>query len=209
MGKRSNKRIFRRRRQRAGFAVLAVLVVVVLGGLMGLTSGLPAIGIDRAQNAEREPVNRVDTPESAEAPEAVADADAGGAEKVLAAEEEDKKTAAEKKEARERAEAADKPEEPKDNNEQAAAKPPAQPPVPKTNDLWLDVPRLGLYDNYVANSNSLAALDAGAAKMVETGWPWQDNANTYISAHRLGWPGTASDHQFYNLPLMHTATRST
>src|ERR671911_314625 len=33
-------------------------------------------------------------------------------------------------------------------------------------------------------------------------FPWQDNANTYIAAHRLGWPGTASDHQFYNLPLL-------
>jgi sortase A len=28
------------------------------------------------------------------------------------------------------------------------------------------------------------------------------DTNTYISAHRLGWPGTASYHRFYNLPLL-------
>jgi sortase A len=33
-------------------------------------------------------------------------------------------------------------------------------------------------------------------------FPWQDNANTYIAAHRLGWPGTGSYRQFYNLPLL-------
>jgi sortase A len=75
-------------------------------------------------------------------------------------------------------------------------------PVPATNDLWMTIPKLGLYDNYVANSDAHSALDYGAAKRIDSEFPWQDNANTYISAHRLGWPGTASDHQFYNLPLL-------
>jgi sortase A len=66
----------------------------------------------------------------------------------------------------------------------------------------MTIPNLGLYDNYVSNSNAHSALDYGAAKRVDTGFPWQNDANTYIAAHRLGWPGTASDHQFYNLPLL-------
>ena len=75
-------------------------------------------------------------------------------------------------------------------------------PVPETKDLWMTIPDLGLYDNYVTNSDAHSALDYGAAKRVSTRFPWQEDANTYISAHRLGWPGTASDHQFYNLPLL-------
>jgi sortase A len=75
-------------------------------------------------------------------------------------------------------------------------------PVPETNDLWMTIPKLGLYDNYVQNSSAESALDYGAAKRVDSEFPWQNSANTYIAAHRLGWPGTASDHQFYNLPLL-------
>ena len=88
-----------------------------------------------------------------------------------------------------------------ENKQQAAPEEPAIP-VPNTNDLWMTIPKLGLYDNYVTNSNAHSALDYGAAKRTDTEFPWQDNPNTYIAAHRLGWPGTASDHQFYNLPLL-------
>jgi sortase A len=66
----------------------------------------------------------------------------------------------------------------------------------------MSIPALGLYDNYVTNSAAHSAMDYGAIKLPHTAFPWQDNANTYIAAHRLGWPGTASDHQFYNLPLL-------
>ncbi|HLL98714.1 MAG TPA: sortase, partial [Rubrobacteraceae bacterium] len=88
-----------------------------------------------------------------------------------------------------------------EKQQQAEAEKPVAP-VPATKDLWMTIPKLGLYDNYVSNSNAHSALDYGAAKRVDTGFPWQNDANTYISAHRLGWPGTASDHQFYNLPLL-------
>jgi sortase A len=66
----------------------------------------------------------------------------------------------------------------------------------------MSIPALGLYDNYVTNSAAESAMDYGAIKLPHTAFPWQDNANTYIAAHRLGWPGTASYHQFYNLPLL-------
>ena len=87
------------------------------------------------------------------------------------------------------------------NKTQDSAEKPVAP-VPKTNDLWMTIPDLGLYDNYVANTDAHSALDYGATKRVETKFPWQKDANTYISAHRLGWPDTGSYHQFYNLPLL-------
>ncbi len=182
MGTRSNKRKFKRRRQRAGFVLFVSLIIVVLGGVLFFRTA-------PFQETRSEPLARVGVPLISAAPEAVAEA---GAKEAVGENEE----AAAKKE-----EAAKKDEQRKE--EQAVAEQEPAVPVPATNDMWLTVPKLGLYDNYVANSSDLTALDVGAAKLVETGFPWQEgDTNTYIAAHRLGWPGTASDHQFYNLPLL-------
>ncbi|CAN5899382.1 hypothetical protein BH23ACT11_BH23ACT11_31280 [soil metagenome] len=107
---------------------------------------------------------------------------------------------------KETAAAAEKSAEEKDKSEKkdgakAEAKP-AGPPPPQDKTMYLTVPKMGLYDNAVYNSSDPATLDVGAAKLKEAGFPWQKSANPYISAHRLGWPGTASYYQFYNLPLM-------
>ncbi len=182
MGTRSNKRKFKRRRQRAGFVLFVSLIIVVLGGVLFFRTA-------PFQETRSEPLARVGVPLISAAPEAVAEA---GAKEAVGENEE----AAAKKE-----EAAKKDEQRKE--EQAVAEQEPAVPVPATNDMWLTVPKLGLYDNYVANSSDPTALDVGAAKLVETGFPWQEgDTNTYIAAHRLGWPGTASDHQFYNLPLL-------
>ena len=205
MGKRSDRRIFRRRRRRAGLALLVSLAVVAFSVLLFSkvdTGGLKASPLG---SAEKIPVERVRSPELADAPEAVAEQESESAGALLAAEDEARKTAAEKAQVEQRAdqEAAERAEAKEAAEKQQAQKAePAAPPDPPTNDLWMSIPALGLYDNYIANSNDPAALDVGAAKTVESGFPWQDNANTYISAHRLGYPGTASDHQFYNLPLL-------
>jgi sortase A len=188
MGTRSNKRKFRRRRQRAGFVLFVSLIIIGLGGVLFFRTA-------PFQETGSELIARVGIPLISAAPEVLA----GANEDVGENEEE----AAKK-------EAAVKKDEPQ-KEEQAVAEHVAEHvaeqepavPVPATNDMWLTVPKLGLYDNYVANSSEPAALDVGAAKLVETGFPWQEGyTNTYISAHRLGWPGTASDHQFYNLPLL-------
>jgi sortase A len=205
MGKRSDRRIFRRRRRRVGFALVVSLAVVAFSALLfGRVSpdGMQASPIG---STDKITVERVQSPDLAVAPEAVADQEDGSAGALLAAEDEDRKTAAEKKQVEQRADqqAEERTEAKAAAEEQQAQKDPeSAPPIPATNDLWMSIPTLGLYDNYVANSNDPAALDVGAAKTVESGFPWQDNANTYISAHRLGYPGTASDHQFYNLPLL-------
>ena len=75
-----------------------------------------------------------------------------------------------------------------------------QIPVPATNDLWMTIPKMGLYDDYVTNSEDPVAMDQGAIKLPSTAFPWQESANTYIAAHRIGYPGTESDYQFYDLP---------
>lgn len=78
----------------------------------------------------------------------------------------------------------------------------AGPPPPKNKTTYLTVPRLGIYDHTVRNNDSQWAIDAGAIKLPSTGFPWQEGANTYIAGHRIGWPGTESYYQFYNLPAM-------
>ncbi len=190
VGTKPNYRKFRRRRQRAGFALFASLAIVVFGAL--LLAGMAPTGLQSSalRSAGESPVERVHSPSLAGTPEAVAEQKAQTVE--TSAEE---RPAAEQEQAREKAPR-------RETTEQAARPEPAAPPVPPTNDLWMSIPKMGLYDNYVANSNDPAALDVGAAKTVESGFPWQDNANTYISAHRIGYPGTASDYQFYNLPLL-------
>lgn len=76
------------------------------------------------------------------------------------------------------------------------------PPPPANKDMSLTVPRLGVSGDSVTNSADPQVLHEGAQKLPSTGFPWQDGANTYIAGHRLGFPGTESHNQFYNLPAM-------
>ena len=189
MGNRSNQRKFRRRRQRAGFVLFVSLVIVVLGCvLFSRTAPL--------RETSSGPIARVGIPLVSEAPEAVAGAEANEASGK-------NEEAAAKKD-----EAANKDEDHK--KQQAAAEQEPAIPVPATNDMWISIPALGLYDVYVTNTSDTregyagpeTPLDYGLIKLSQTGFPWQPNANTYIVGHRLGWPGTGSYHIFYNLPLL-------
>jgi sortase A len=199
MGKRSDRRKFRRRRRWAAFFLLLSLTLMVFGVM--LLSGMGSLDQQPAASGgvERATVERAASVRVAEAPEAASGQKEERAQ-FLASEEEDKKTAAEKNEA------AQKADETEAASHQVAQRPDQKKssgiPTPPTNDLWMSIPALGLYDNYVTNSGAHSAMDYGAIKLPHTAFPWQDNANTYIAAHRLGWPGTASDHQFYNLPLL-------
>src|ERR671910_3310719 len=186
MGKRSDRRKFRRRRRWGAFFLLLSLALMVFGVMLLIGMGSP----DK-RPATSGGLERVASVHVSDAPEAVS------------GQKRDKKSAAEKNEVDK--EAAQKPDEKEVAGDQATQKPDQMPsgiPTPPTNDLWMSIPALGLYDNYVTNSAAHSAMDYGAIKLPHTAFPWQDNANTYIAAHRLGWPGTASDHQFYNLPLL-------
>ena len=178
MGNRSQMRKFKRRRRRAGFVLLMSLVIVVLSVTLFLRTD-PFQRTNSALLAER-----VAVPMISEAPQAVS------------------QQVAEERAAAERDRSRGDASEERNAKRPATVEEPAAP-VPETNDLWMSIPKLGLYDNYISNSDALTALDYGAAKRVDSEFPWQQgDTNTYISAHRLGWPGTASDHQFYNLPLL-------
>lgn len=190
MGKRSDRRIFRKRRQRAGFALLVSLAVVVVGAIM-FSSLRPMDNLSAVGGTE--PVQRVDPPAVDRAPEAAA-----AVETAESPSAEEEKAAEEEKVQAESSGGGNEPEKAQKEPEQASGPPPI--PQPATNDLWMDIPALGLNDNYVANDDSVAAMDAGAIKLPSSAFPWQDDANTYIAAHRIGYPGTASDYQFYNLP---------
>lgn len=72
-------------------------------------------------------------------------------------------------------------------------------PDPGTTDLYLTAPKMGLVDDYVVNDASEATLLNGAGKIPETGFPWQESANTYIASHILGYAGTGSQNHFAGL----------
>src|SRR5215210_5255916 len=200
MGKKSDLRKFRRRRRWAGFSLLVSLALVVFGVQFLMGVGSPDLQPTAAHTATKVVLDRVKSPGVADAPKAISEKAQDA--QLLASEEEDVKTKAEKEQVdREAAQKADqKAEAQKEAKEQA--KKPATVPTPPTDDLWFSIPALGLYDNYVTDTNDFSAMDYGAIKLANSGFPWQNGANTYIAAHRLGWPGTASDHQFYNLPLL-------
>ncbi|QIN82673.1 sortase [Rubrobacter tropicus] len=204
MGKRSDRRIFRKRRQRAGFVLLVSVAIVVVGAIMFSSLSPFSPDLVASGGEEASPVNRVESPEVDRAPEAVAE-NAGASRETVDEPAVEEKAAEEEKAQAESSgnggeNAGDKEQAQKEPEQQASGPPPI--PKPATNDLWMDIPALGLDDNYVANTDSHAAMDAGAIKLPSSGFPWQENANTYIAAHRLGWPGTASDYQFYDLVNM-------
>jgi sortase A len=213
MGKRSDRRKFRRRRRWAGFFLLVSLAVIAFSVMLVEDMISPDVQPTASRSVDKVGVARVAQVHVAEAPEAAggqSEEDASDEAKILASEEEDKKTAAEKAEVdREASQKAGEKVAARDQAAQRTQKSDSKPdpkpsgiPEPRTNDLWMSIPALGLFDNYVTNTSSHAAMDYGAIKLPETAFPWQENGNTYIAAHRLGWPGTPSDHQFYDLPLL-------
>jgi sortase A len=204
MGKRSDRRKFRRRRRWAGFILLVSFALLVFGVQFVLSMGSPELQAAASRTAEKVGVERVKSPDVANAPEAVGKKDAVD---LLTSEEENVKTPAEKKKVdKEAAQQADQKQKAAKKAEEQSKRTDdpnqASVPVPKTDDLWFSIPALGLWDQYVTNTSNFSAMDYGAIKLPNSGFPWQKGANTYIAAHRLGWPGTGSYHQFYNLPAL-------
>ena len=66
--------------------------------------------------------------------------------------------------------------------------------------MYLTVPAMGISDIPVVEGITEASLSQGAGHMPGTGYPWVPGSNTYIAGHRIGYPGTPSDHVFWNLP---------
>ena len=64
--------------------------------------------------------------------------------------------------------------------------------------MYLSVPKLGIAGATVLDGD--AGLEVGAMHLSGTGYPWLPGSNTYIAGHRVGFPGTGSDHIFFDLP---------
>ncbi|MGH3088012.1 MAG: sortase, partial [Rubrobacteraceae bacterium] len=67
--------------------------------------------------------------------------------------------------------------------------------------LGLTVEALGIHNAPVWGSDSPEYLDRGVVHIPETSLPWSDTPerNTFLAAHRIGYPGTESRLLFYNL----------
>jgi sortase A len=81
---------------------------------------------------------------------------------------------------------------------EASASAPAT--VPAGAMMSLSVPAMGISGIPVVEGTSEASLSQGAGHLPGTGYPWVAGSNTYIAGHRIGYPGTPSDHVFWNLP---------
>ena len=184
-GRRAQRRAHKRR-PRTGLYIFVGMVVVALGSLAYL-------GLGSALGGSSEPVARVQTPAVEMPPAAVSEklADEARAEQQAARERAAEERAAEERTAEQRAE-----------EERAVAEEREAAAVPEDPTMYLTVPALGIENVPVINDDTEYALEAGTQHVTSSGFPWQEGANTYIAGHRVGYPGTASDHVFYNLPLL-------
>lgn len=203
MSGRTGRQMFGKR-WRTGFALVALLGVMILGGLL-------ALGIGPYGETSMGTMNGVESPTVAEAPEVVDKPEVQEkATKVTEKAAEPGKKAAQTKEKiaeEDKAETAEAPQKKagaaqREPVRRASAEEEVLPPAPADPTMSLTIPKMGLYDNTVLNTQTDQALDQGAIKLPSTGFPWQDNANPYITAHRVGYAGTESYYQFYDLPAL-------
>src|ERR671913_1627816 len=82
----------------------------------------------------------------------------------------------------------------------ASGSAPASASAPADTLMSLSVPAMGISDIPVVEGTSEASLSQGVGHVPGTGYPWVPGSNTYIAGHRIGYPGTPSDHVFWNLP---------
>jgi sortase A len=74
--------------------------------------------------------------------------------------------------------------------------------APKETTLKLTIPKMQRVSNlnvYDTPWDDESALDAGAQHLQGTGFPWEEESNTFIAGHRLGYLGTDSYLVFYDL----------
>ena len=76
----------------------------------------------------------------------------------------------------------------------------AAPTPPDDPTMFLSIPKLDIADAVVLDGE--AGLELGVQHLEGAGYPWLPGSNVYMSGHRVGFPGTGSDHIFYNLPAM-------
>lgn len=75
--------------------------------------------------------------------------------------------------------------------------------------LGLTIDALGIGNAPVWGSDAPEYLDRGVVHIPETSLPWTDapQRNTFLAAHRIGYPGTGSRLLFYNLDKLQNGDR--
>ena len=76
------------------------------------------------------------------------------------------------------------------------------PGGPEDKTLYLSVPKLGISGIPVFDEVNEENLKESVVHVPATGYPWQEESNTYIAGHRIGYEGTGSWHVFYDLDLL-------
>ena len=177
-------------RGRLGLYALGVVALIAVGVLAVV------VGTGMPSGADTDPAKRAIQPVGAEknTPEPVAKDAAKTAEGAKSKHKTDrveraaKKPEPNKEKAKEKTESASAPA----SNSPAA--------VPDNTYMTLTVPAMGISDIPVVEGTTEASLSQGAGHYTGSGYPWVPGSNTYIAGHRLGYPGTPSDHVFWNLP---------
>lgn len=192
-----------------GAGVLLVgLVGVLLVGVTAVAQTNLLAGLDQTERAVEPTGAKKDPPKAVEEPE-----------KEVTKQEETTKEETEQEEAKK-----DEPDEELNNEEQAKAvatfsapKEPASASAsasasaessasaaasaPADTTMSLEVPAIGL-SAPVYEGTGEDSLSAGTGHLSGTGYPWIAGSNTYIAGHRVGYPGTASDYVFWDLPSL-------
>lgn len=172
---------------RTGVLLLGVvaLVVVATSILVGMQLLSGSVG-DQAQKRAVEPSGaEQDPPKAIEKTNEEAKKDEAKKDST----EEQKKETSDK----EQAKIAEAEPEPTEASASAAASAPAD------TTMSLSIPSIGL-STTVYETASEASLTAGTGHLAGTGYPWIPGSNTYVAGHRIGYPGTGSDHVFWDLP---------
>jgi sortase A len=192
---------------RRGLYLLGIVALFAIGALALADTGMLS-GAD-AQPAERA-IQPIGVQEAT--PEPIAETAADTAEKTEPEDKTESEDKAEPEEKRDQIEQAVKEPTPVPDGSSASASTsasaspsasassstPAAAPADTT--MYLSVPAMGISDIPVVEGITEASLSQGVGHMPDTGYPWVPGSNTYIAGHRIGYPGTPSDHVFWNLP---------
>jgi len=194
----------------AGVLLLGIVAVLAFGATaLGGTNLLAGLDRDQTERAVEPTGAKKDPPKAAQEPE-----------KEVTKQEEPKQEEAEKDAPdeelndEEQAEVADSFSAPKEvasasasasasaeasASASASSDASAAASAPADTTMSLSVPSIGL-STTVYEGTSEGSLTAGTGHLAGTGYPWVPGSNTYVAGHRLGYPGTGSDHIFWDLP---------
>jgi sortase A len=177
-------------RGRLGLYALG-LVAVVAVGVLGVV-----VGSGMLTGAEADPAKRAIQPVGAEkdTPEPVAEEAASKADEPEKKADQIERAVKEPEPKKEKAESASASASASASSSNSPAA------VPDDTYMTLTVPAMGISDIPVVEGTEEASLSQGAGHYTGSGYPWVAGSNTYIAGHRIGYPGTASDHVFWNLP---------